>query len=185
MFKLPRAILLLFFTRGDCNAVKASSALSKSKSLPSPSFLESTFGGGCLHKELPWSTKAFTYHKFILYTKFENRVFVLSAFKYFIFKFGTTELWEEHIVKLLGVHIDKNLTFTNHLKTLCKNASRKHRRKARGALGGASPLSFSEKNGYSGKNIIFSGKYVHHIQLISRVTLYSIMERSITSCPFI
>ena len=27
-----------------------------------------------------------------------------------------TMLWEEHIVKLLGVHIGKNLTFTNHVK---------------------------------------------------------------------
>ena len=33
-----------------------------------------------------------------------------------------------------------------------------HRRKARGAIGGCSPLSSSEKNGYSGKNIIFFGQ---------------------------
>ena len=35
-----------------------------------------------------------------------------------------TKSWEEHIAKVLGVHIDKNLTFTNHY-TLCKNAGRK------------------------------------------------------------
>ena len=33
-----------------------------------------------------------------------------------------------------------------------------HRRRARGALGGGSPLSFSEKNGYSGKVFIFFGQ---------------------------
>ena len=74
MFKLPRAILLLFFTRGDCNAVKASSELSKSKSISSPSFSESKMGGGL-------STQAFTYHEFILFTKLENKMFVPSAFK--------------------------------------------------------------------------------------------------------
>ena len=40
-----------------------------------------------------------------------------------------------------------------------------HRRRARGALGGGSPLSFSEKNGYSGKNIIFFGQ-INRLQQI-------------------
>ena len=31
---------------------------------------------------------------------------------------------EEYIVKLLDLHIDKNLTCTNHVETLCKNAER-------------------------------------------------------------
>ena len=47
---------------------------------------------------------------------------------------GITKLWEEHIVKLLGVHIDKNLTFANHVKTLCKNAGRKISMMARIAI---------------------------------------------------
>ena len=47
---------------------------------------------------------------------------------------GITKLWEEHIVKLLGVHIDYNLTFTNDVKTLCKNAGRKISMMARIAI---------------------------------------------------
>ena len=35
---------------------------------------------------------------------------------------------------------------------------RMHRRRARGALGGGSPLSFLEKIGFSGKNIFFFGQ---------------------------
>ena len=44
----------------------------------------------------------------------------------FVFaKIGNTRLWEESIVKLLGVLIDENLNFTEHVKHLCKNAGRK------------------------------------------------------------
>ena len=34
-------------------------------------------------------------------------------------------IWEENAVKLLGILIDSNLTFNDHLKIICKKASQK------------------------------------------------------------
>ena len=42
-----------------------------------------------------------------------------------IAKISASQVIETHIVKLLGVHIDSDLTFENHLKTVCKKASQK------------------------------------------------------------
>ena len=36
-------------------------------------------------------------------------------------KIGNTRLWEEHFAKLLGVHIDTELNFKFHVKTLTLN----------------------------------------------------------------
>ena len=34
-------------------------------------------------------------------------------------------LWEENAVKLLGILIDSNIKFNDHLKIICKNATQK------------------------------------------------------------
>ena len=38
---------------------------------------------------------------------------------------GNNQIIETHLVKLLGVNIESELTFNNYLKTICKKASRK------------------------------------------------------------
>ena len=40
-------------------------------------------------------------------------------------KAGTAKIWESECEKLLGIHIDRNLTFNYHVKNLCANAGRK------------------------------------------------------------
>ena len=38
---------------------------------------------------------------------------------------GSTRIWEEYSAKLLGIHIDRDLSFQNHVRILCKSAGRK------------------------------------------------------------
>ena len=38
---------------------------------------------------------------------------------------GDAIIWEENSVKLLGIFIDSNLLFNEHVKTICKKASQK------------------------------------------------------------
>ena len=38
---------------------------------------------------------------------------------------GSTQIWEEYSAKLLGIHIDTDLSFQNHVRILCKSAGRK------------------------------------------------------------
>ena len=38
---------------------------------------------------------------------------------------GSTQIWEEYSAKLLGIHIDRDLSFQNHVRILCKSAGRK------------------------------------------------------------
>ena len=38
---------------------------------------------------------------------------------------GDAIIWEENSVKLLGIFIDSNLSFNEHVKTICKKASQK------------------------------------------------------------
>ena len=40
-------------------------------------------------------------------------------------KIGQTMIWEQNNVKLLGVHIDSNLSFNDHVTSLCVKAGRK------------------------------------------------------------
>ena len=42
-----------------------------------------------------------------------------------ICKIGDSQIIETHLVKLLGVNIESDLTFNNYLKTVCKKASQK------------------------------------------------------------
>ena len=38
---------------------------------------------------------------------------------------GSTRIWEEYSAKLLGIHIDRDLSFQNHMRILCKSAGGK------------------------------------------------------------
>ena len=38
---------------------------------------------------------------------------------------GNTRIWEEYSAKLLGLLIDTDLSFQNHVHSLCKSAGRK------------------------------------------------------------
>ena len=40
-------------------------------------------------------------------------------------KIGDTRIWESNKQKLLGVHIDRTLSFQEHFSNLCKKAGRK------------------------------------------------------------
>ena len=40
-------------------------------------------------------------------------------------KIGVARIWESNKQKLLGVHIDRTLSFDEHVSNLCKKAGRK------------------------------------------------------------
>ena len=52
---------------------------------------------------------------------------LVSGFKYeaMYASVGDALLWEENSVKLLGLFIDSELSFNNHVKIICKKASQK------------------------------------------------------------
>ena len=48
-----------------------------------------------------------------------------NTYEHLLVKVGDVLIWESSKEKLPGVTIDKNLTFTEHVSTICKKAGRK------------------------------------------------------------